>query len=166
MNVKSAGKTDIGLRRKVNEDSYLIASDLGLYILADGIGGSRAGDVASRMVVDNIENYWRKLRKGEKPSFVEEMKEDLSEIEKHIINSIRLANITVYKAGRIAKYKDMCSTVAILLLQNDSMWAANVGDSRIYLFDPFTIFAMGPPPLFYSSLKEVIVVLINAFRLV
>jgi len=135
MDVLSAGKTDPGLKRKVNEDSYLMASDLGLYIIADGMGGHKAGDVASCMVIETVEDYWRKVRSGTHPAFLEHIPMDISESAKHLINSISLANIMVYEAQKKPQYYRMGSTIAALLLEKDTLWAANVGDSRIYFFD-------------------------------
>jgi serine/threonine protein phosphatase PrpC len=135
MDVRSAGKTDTGLKRKINEDSYLMASDLGLYVIADGMGGHKAGDVASSMVVETIEDYWRKVKSGNLPAFLENIKMDISESAKHLVNSISLANILVYEAQKKPQYYRMGSTIVALLLEEDYMWAANVGDSRIYLFD-------------------------------
>lgn len=135
MDVRSAGKTDTGLKRKVNEDRYLIASDLGLFIIADGIGGHKAGDVASSMVIETIEDYWRKLQSGSPPAFLENIQMDISENAKHLVNSISLANIMVYEAQKEPQYYRMGSTIVALLLEEDTIWAANVGDSRIYLFD-------------------------------
>ena len=70
MNVRAAGKTDIGLKRKRNEDSLLLAPDLGLYVIADGMGGHRAGEVASRMAVETIADYWRQMRSNKPPAFL------------------------------------------------------------------------------------------------
>jgi len=134
MKLKSAGKTDIGLKRSINEDSYLIATDLGLCIVADGMGGHKAGHVASRMVVDTIENYWRKVQEGKPPHFLENIDKDISKGAKHLINSIYLTNILIYEAKKEPQYKGMGSTISALLLEDDCIWAANVGDSRIYSF--------------------------------
>ncbi len=135
MDIISAGKTDTGLKRKVNEDSYLLASDLGLYIIADGMGGHKAGDVASCMVVETIEDYWRKVKSGKPPAFLEHIPMDISNNAKHLVNSISIANIMVYEAQKKPQYYRMGSTIVALLLEEDTLWAANVGDSRIYLFD-------------------------------
>lgn len=135
MDVLSAGKTDPGLKRKVNEDSYLMASDLGLYVIADGMGGHKAGDVASCMVVETIEDYWRKVNSGDPPAFLEHIQMDISNSAKHLVNSISMANIMVFEAQKKPQYYRMGSTIVALLLEEDTIWAANVGDSRIYLFD-------------------------------
>jgi serine/threonine protein phosphatase PrpC len=134
MKVLSAGKTDIGLQRKINEDSFLMAPDLGLYIIADGIGGQKAGDVASRIVVETMESYWRKVEKGTPPAFLQTIDRDISEGAKHLINSIYLTNTMIYEAQKGPQYDMMGATVTALLVEKDCIWVANVGDSRTYLF--------------------------------
>ena len=134
MKVKAAGKTDRGLKRKTNEDSYLVAPDLGLYIIADGIGGQKAGEVASRMVVKIIEDYWEEVKKGKTPLFTKTIERNVS-TKKHLINSISFANAGVYEAQKVREYRGMGSTVAAMLLEGNFVWAANVGDSRIYTFN-------------------------------
>lgn len=135
MKVKVTGKSDIGLKRKLNEDSYLIAPDLGLYVIADGMGGHKAGEVASRMVVDTMEDYWKKVNSNKPPSFLEIIKKDISEGAKHLINSIAFANIIIHEAQKKFEYHRMGSTVSGLYIEKDCIWSANVGDSPVYLFD-------------------------------
>ena len=55
--IESAGITDIGRRRKQNEDSLFYDDAMGLYLVADGMGGHKAGEVASRLVVETIRDY-------------------------------------------------------------------------------------------------------------
>lgn len=135
MKVRSAGKTHVGLKRKLNEDSLLIAPDLGLYVVADGMGGHRAGEVASRMAVETMADYWQKMRNGEPPSLLEPINQDISEEAKHLINSISLSNIIVHEAQKKPKYHRMGSTISALLVAEECIWAADVGDSPIYLLD-------------------------------
>ena len=135
MKVKAAGKSDVGLKRKINEDSYLIALDMGLYVLADGMGGHKAGDVASRMVVSTMADYWQKVFKRNPPSFLKPIEKDISEGAKHLINSISLTNIIIHEAQKKPEYHRMGSTVSALLVEKDCIWAANVGDSPIFLFE-------------------------------
>jgi serine/threonine protein phosphatase PrpC len=134
MKVLSAGKTDIGLQRTINEDSFLMAPDLGIYIVADGIGGQKAGDVASRMVVETMESYWRKVEDGTPPAFLQTIEKDISEGAQHLINSISLTNTMIHEAQSRPQYDMMGSTLSALLVEEDCLWAANVGDSRTYLF--------------------------------
>ncbi len=135
MNIQAAGKTDIGRKRKVNEDSLLVEPDLGLFIVADGMGGHKAGDVASRMVVETMADYWQKVKSNKSPSFLEPIDKDISDLAKHLINSISLTNIIIHEAQKKPEYHRMGSTVSALLVEKDCLWAANVGDSRTYLFD-------------------------------
>ena len=62
--IESAGISDRGKKRQANEDSLFLEDSLGLYVVADGMGGHLAGEVASRMVVDTIGDYIRKRRES------------------------------------------------------------------------------------------------------
>jgi protein phosphatase len=135
MKVHVSGNTDIGLKRKLNEDSFLISSELGLYVIADGMGGHKAGEVASRMVVETMEDYWRKVKANRAPSFLQSIDKDISDGAKHLINSILFANTIIHEAQKKPRYHRMGSTVSALLVEKDCIWAANVGDSPVYLFD-------------------------------
>ena len=135
MKVKCVGKSHIGMKRKINEDSYLVAPDLGLYVIADGMGGHRAGDVASRLAVDTMADYWRKMQNNDQPSFLEPIGRQVSEGAKHLINSILFANTIIHEAQKKPQYHRMGTTVAALLVEKDCVWSANVGDTLVYLFD-------------------------------
>ncbi len=135
MNIQVAGKTHIGRKRKVNEDSLFMEPDLGLFIVADGMGGHKAGDVASRMVVETMADYWQKVKTNRPPSFLEPINKDISESAKHLLNSISLTNIIIHEAQKKPEYHRMGSTLSALLVEKDRIWAANVGDSRTYLLD-------------------------------
>lgn len=135
MNLKTAGKSDVGLKRKLNEDTILVAPDLGLYVIADGMGGHKAGEVASRMAVETMADYWRKFRGNKPPSFLEPISQDIPDEAKHLINSIALTNIIIHEAQKKPEYHRMGSTISALLVDKDCLWSANVGDSPVYLFE-------------------------------
>jgi protein phosphatase len=135
MKVRAVGKSDVGLKRKLNEDSYLVAPDLGLYVIADGMGGHKAGEVASRMAVETLADYWRKVRDNKPPSFLETIGGDYTEAAKHLINAISLTNIIIHEAQKKPEYHKMGSTISALLIEKDCIWSANVGDSPVYLFE-------------------------------
>jgi serine/threonine protein phosphatase PrpC len=135
MRLNVEGKTHIGLKRKINEDSYLISPELGLYVIADGMGGHRAGEVASRMVVESIEGYWRKANLKENPTVPETSAKDISKKAKHLVKAISLANTVVHEAQKKPEYLRMGSTVSALLVERDTIWSANVGDSPVYILD-------------------------------
>jgi PPM family protein phosphatase len=133
MKLNAAGKTDAGLKRDRNEDSLLMNPAMGLYVVADGMGGHKAGEVASRIVVDTLKDYWNKIANNERPSFLAPVAEDLTERARHLLNSITLANRLIHEAQGQPQYQGMGSTVSALLVDGNRIWSANVGDSRVYL---------------------------------
>jgi serine/threonine protein phosphatase PrpC len=135
MKLRAFGKSDIGLKRKLNEDSLLVAPDLGLYVIADGMGGHLAGEVASRIVVETMADYWRKVKQDSPPSFLSSEHKDLSPKARHLVNSILLSNMVIHEAQKRPKYHRMGSTVSALLEDDDCVWIANVGDSPVYTLD-------------------------------
>jgi protein phosphatase len=134
--IVSSGKTNVGLVRDRNEDSFSVEDSLGLYIVADGMGGHQAGDVASKVAVEMINKCFRQFTK-------EEVIEDkifgypdnsLTRTGNYVLGSIRLANRVVYElATENDKYYGMGTTVAVLAVTPSLVIAANVGDSRIYM---------------------------------
>ena len=135
MKIQAVGKSDKGLKRKINEDSFLVEAALDLYAVADGMGGHKAGEVASRMVVDTLSEYWRKMRNGNFPSFLLPIDREISGLAKHLINSIVLCNMLIHEGQKKPEYHRMGATVSTLLVEGDTLWVANVGDSPVYLFD-------------------------------
>ena len=136
MQVKSSGISDVGLKREGNEDSFSVEDSLGLYIVADGMGGHLAGEVASQISVEMINKSFRKW--VEEEATEEEIfgKPDLSLSREgnYILGGIRLANKVIYELALEEKqYHGMGTTVVVLLVTPSLIIAANVGDSRIYL---------------------------------
>jgi PPM family protein phosphatase len=134
--IKSSGMTDVGLRRDGNEDSFSVEDSLGLYIVADGMGGHLAGEIASRISVDIINQSFKKW--VEEDAGEDEIyggpDESLSKEGNYILGGIRLANKVVYELALEQKqYQGMGTTVVVLLVTPSMIIAANVGDSRIYL---------------------------------
>lgn len=133
--IRAIGKSDIGLKRKSNQDRVLVALDLGLFVLADGMGGHRAGGLASSMVIETMETYWRQYRSGLPPSLPGTLSEPVSEVARHLLNAIALTNRVIHEAQKTAEYQGMGSTITAVAVDKDTLWAANVGDSRVYFFD-------------------------------
>lgn len=135
MRLHAAGKSHKGMKRKLNEDSYLVSPELGLYLIADGMGGHKAGEVASRMVVETMGNYWREMAGNRNHSLLEPIEKKVSGKAKHLMNSITLANRMVHEAQKDPRYHRMGSTVSALLVEKGTLWSANVGDSPVFIFD-------------------------------
>jgi protein phosphatase len=135
MKIRAAGKSHVGLKRKINEDKYLLAPELGLFVVADGMGGHKAGEVASRMVVETMADYFQNALQGSPPAFIQAVNEEISEGAKHLVNAITLTNMVIHEAQKKPQYRRMGSTIAAVLAEEDCLWSANVGDSSIYLFE-------------------------------
>ena len=94
--IESSGITDVGKKRKGNEDELLINDDLGLYIVADGMGGHQAGEVASKMVVDIVQDYIIQVNNGDTPEKLENSDETLSRDANNLLSGILLANRSIF----------------------------------------------------------------------
>ena len=135
MEIQFAGKTDIGVRRNNNEDRILVAPELDLFVVADGVGGHRAGEVASQMAITAMEDYWSRFRAGDPPAFFHEFDKSLPPMAQHLLNSIQFANLAIFEAQTQPQYAGMGSTIAAVVLDKATIWSANVGDSRIYHYN-------------------------------
>lgn len=125
--LKTFSITDIGRRRKVNQDFvYSSEQPVGnlpnLFLVADGMGGHNAGDYASRLAVETIVEKSRRLPASEPVSILGE--------------AIRSANTLVRERARgAAELKGMGTTVVAAVVSGSELYAANVGDSRLYLIN-------------------------------
>lgn len=136
MIVKASGITDVGLKREGNEDFFSTDDSSGLYIVADGMGGHLAGEVASRIAVEMINKSYRKWVEEKTPEneIFGSHDSSLSTEGNYILGSIKLANRVVYEMAKEYKqYHGMGTTVVIVLVTPTRIIAANVGDSRIYM---------------------------------
>ena len=132
--IESAGLTDRGKKRQVNEDSLFLEDSLGLYVVADGMGGHLAGEVASRLVVDTIRDFITNGHQSAENIMPVNGDELLSPEAHRLLSSIHMSNKVVYEAARNnSAYRGMGSTVAAVYFTEGTFIAANVGDSPIYL---------------------------------
>ena len=135
MKFLSAGKSDKGVSRQNNEDNFCVDDDLRLFIVADGMGGAAAGEVASRMAVETIRNHVKRSSAGNEPFPTGSgYDKKFSDASNRIASGIRLANQAIYEASQSnVKWRGMGTTVAAALLDGSKMSIAHAGDSRIYL---------------------------------
>ncbi|HRY28693.1 MAG TPA: Stp1/IreP family PP2C-type Ser/Thr phosphatase [Elusimicrobiota bacterium] len=134
MKFVAAGLTDPGQVRKNNEDNYWVDPDLGLLIVADGMGGHASGEVASQMAVDLVKaQVANGLKTGKIPAMGE--KPLHLSMRAHLLAvSLRMANEVVYEASQSrAENKGMGTTIVAVLADRKSFAVAHVGDSRLYL---------------------------------
>lgn len=121
-------KTDIGKSRDMNQDYYYaskIEEDIKLFILADGMGGYKGGEIASSLAVNSTKNYiYNNFNKISK---------ERDSILKLIIDAIEFANLIVYEKSTENKdLHEMGTTLEVCLVYNSKAFIGHVGDSRIY----------------------------------
>ena len=130
-----AVSSDPGLRRTSNEDSYSTRSDVGLFVVADGMGGHVAGEVASRVAVEAIEAFIQETAGADKNrTWPFPFDPSLSLEANRLKAAFRLANRRI--ASRIADSQDlrgMATTASAILLGEKHACVAHVGDSRVYV---------------------------------
>lgn len=127
------GRTDKGLVRPNNEDNLYLDESTGLFVVADGMGGHASGEIASKMAVDMIKDYFNHIKDGQAP-IVGHYREDCTEITNSIGSAVRFANIAIYEAAKgDPKLQGMGTTVVAVLLNENRLSIAHVGDSRVYL---------------------------------
>ena len=129
----AAAKSDVGRKRHGNEDSFCLAPEIGLFVVADGMGGHAAGEVASRLAVDTIQEWVAKYLSGADAAIVGKPVPTCSREANFLLSSIRLANRIIYDTAQGRReYAGMGTTVVSVLAMNDHVALAHVGDSRIY----------------------------------
>ena len=132
--VESAGISDVGRKRQRNEDSLFYDDNMGLYVVADGMGGHLAGEVASRLVVETMRDYIMQNDADDLPDESAYIDESISKEANRLLSSIRLSNQVVHEASlQDESYRGMGSTVSAVYFTDNSFIVANVGDSPIYL---------------------------------
>ena len=133
LQVRSAAMTDVGRVREANEDSYYVSDELGLFVVADGMGGHVGGQMASNLAVETISAGVGKaqetLREAPIPDDLEQ-----SEVPKLLADAVREACAAIYDAGQEdLELQGMGTTVTTMLLLHSHAFLAHVGDSRAYL---------------------------------
>lgn len=131
----SNGRTDIGRVRKHNEDAYLIDDSLGLYVVADGLGGHAAGEVASEEAVYNIRGWVRRERPKVVSLLTDPYDVDQQGVAENIIRgAIQAATYLIHSMAEFDETKSgMGTTASVLMLLGRVAIIGQVGDSRIYL---------------------------------
>lgn len=134
MMVQAAGSSDIGKMRKANEDRFLLNDPIGLYVVADGMGGHRGGGVASRIAVETIDAFMQNPSAASPPMDPTPDDDSQSEAAIRLRQSISLANQKVYQQSiSDMACRGMGTTVSALYLSQNAIITANVGDSPIFL---------------------------------
>jgi protein phosphatase len=133
LSVEARGVTDVGLRRDHNEDALLVDEPLGLFIVADGMGGHAGGGTASRLAVETIRRTVREAKERDPQRFAGEGAAE-DEIPELLRRAVEEASAVIHrKAQDDPELAGMGTTVTAALVSARTAFVAHVGDSRCYL---------------------------------
>src|SRR5205809_7045065 len=133
MDVNAFGITHVGKQRQHNEDSFLCEDKAKRYLVADGMGGHAAGEIASSIAVDSISEFILHTKEDD-GTWPHAYDENFRRTTNRLMAAVRLANTRVLEAMRKdARLRGMGTTVVACLADDDMMSFAHVGDSRAYL---------------------------------
>ena len=130
----AAGLSDVGLQREHNEDSFVVLKEYDLFVVADGMGGHRAGDVASKLATETISEFFKSTANDD-VTWPFHFDTNLSEEENRLLTGIRVANRQIFeRSTRSREYHGMGTTVvgAMFSPSKGRMYIGHVGDSRCY----------------------------------
>lgn len=134
MKIKVFGKSDVGMRREKNEDRYLINEDIDLFMVADGMGGHVGGEYASNLAVQTVNDIFSEIAEDEEAKFLKMNKINPEDVNAQIKFAVQTASSKIYdEAEHDPNLKGMGTTSVLMLVRNNRIYIANVGDSRGYL---------------------------------
>jgi serine/threonine protein phosphatase PrpC len=135
MAIDAFGLTDVGKKRKHNEDAFALDVPEGLFIVADGMGGHAAGEVAAKITVETIGEFIAATRQKEEATWPFRYNHELHFNSNRLAIAIEKANERVMSAVATQPWlKGMGTTVVAGLLNEKILSLAHVGDSRAYLY--------------------------------
>lgn len=133
MRVRFSGATDVGKTRDHNEDSIYLPSEHRLAIVADGMGGHASGEIASRIAVETVVDYYQQTAGCQPLTWPYKVERDTRGDINRMVTGVMLANIEIHeRAQRDASCKGMGTTVVTLYFLDDTAIIGHVGDSRVY----------------------------------
>jgi serine/threonine protein phosphatase PrpC len=133
LRIEVAGETNVGMKRTHNEDNFSIMEESGLYIVADGMGGHASGEIASKMAVDAMREFFAATASDPERTWPYKMDRSKGYEENRLITGIKLANLRIYEsAQRDPRQRGMGTTIVSLFAVEDGVYTAHVGDSRVY----------------------------------
>jgi len=131
---RCAARTDVGMKREHNEDSFLVNEDLGLYVVCDGMGGHAGGETASRLAVQTIERELLSARLRADDPFAGDAPLENTPLAGALREAVEGACAAVFRTSRAnPELAGMGTTCISLLLKGSHALIGHVGDSRAYL---------------------------------
>jgi protein phosphatase len=132
--LEAFGQTDVGRRRKLNEDNFLVDTEANLFAVCDGMGGHNAGEVASKLAIETLGAFIRRSHKEKEITWPYGLDVNLSFDGNRIKTAIKLANKRVFKAAdNRDDYTGMGTTAVAGIVNEDLLTVGSAGDSRCYV---------------------------------
>jgi PPM family protein phosphatase len=133
MRVRFAGETDVGMKRTHNEDNLYLPDEERLVMVADGMGGHAAGDLASRLAIDTVVSFFHSTAEDPKLTWPFMVDRENRHHENRLVTGIKLANLKIFEvAQRDNRSRGMGTTIVSCMFCDDEVVIAHVGDSRVY----------------------------------
>lgn len=133
MRIEVAGQTHVGMKRNHNEDNFLVLPDEYLYCVADGMGGHSSGEIASKIAVEELAEFFRMTSRDQDSTWPYKMDKTRNYDENRLSTGIKLANMRIFeRASAEAKYRGMGTTIVSVHFNANQAYVAHVGDSRVY----------------------------------
>lgn len=140
MRIEVAGITHVGMKRNHNEDNYLLLPEENLCCVADGMGGHSSGEIASKIAVDELGEFFKMTSRDQDATWPFKMDKTRNYDENRLATGIKLANAKIYeRASSDSKYKGMGTTIVTVHFANSTVYVGHVGDSRVYFFREGTL---------------------------
>lgn len=135
MHIEVAGHTHVGMKRNHNEDNLLMLPDERLFCVADGMGGHSSGEIASKIAVDELADFFRLTGKDQDATWPFKMDKTRNYDENRLATGIKLANARIFEmACAESRYRGMGTTIVTVHFAPNAVYVAHVGDSRVYCF--------------------------------
>jgi protein phosphatase len=128
--LRIAGCTDTGVRRQHNEDHIGYCQELGIAVLADGMGGHQSGEIAAHMAVESVVEKLKNIASSQNAGAITS-----SQLLHFVSNTISHSNSMIFQAAEaLEKHKGMGTTLVAAIIHGSRLYAGHVGDSRLYLY--------------------------------
>lgn len=135
MRIEVASITDVGMKRNHNEDNFGVVPEEYLYVVADGMGGHSSGEVASKIAVEELAEFFRMTSRDHDATWPYKMDRARNYDENRLATGIKLANMRIHEQSSAdPKLRGMGTTIVSVYFAGATAYVGHVGDSRVYRF--------------------------------
>jgi serine/threonine protein phosphatase PrpC len=133
MKLQYAGATHVGMKRDHNEDDLMMAPEMNLFVVADGMGGHSSGEVASKIAVDTLKSFYEDTEGDDEVTWPFKLDREMGYDENRLTAGVKLANRNIFEAAQAdSRYKGMGTTCVGMVWVDEKVVVGHVGDSRAY----------------------------------